>query len=275
MGGSRQAGNVYFCCMAAFSFVKYHGTGNDFILIDDREGRFPTEAYSGIEQLCHRRFGIGADGLILVQHSGVAHFKMVYFNSDGRPSTFCGNGSRCIASYAHSLGLGEENFIAFEASDGLHQAEILPNDVVVIKMGDVGEVTKTSMGLYLHTGSPHLVVPVEEILDYPVKEIGRSYRNDAKFRPGGTNVNFMQRWQDGVFARTYERGVEDETFSCGTGVVAAALVANLLYSMQQPIKIHTQGGVLSVSFQRVRQGFQSVYLIGPAKRVFDGVLEIV
>ncbi len=252
-------------------FYKYQGTGNDFIMIDNRSGVFDVSNTSLVEQLCHRRFGIGADGFILLENEKGYDFKMVYFNSDGKQSSMCGNGGRCIVQFAHDLGvIGDRtNFLAV---DGPHDAYI-EKGLVHLKMIDVNQIENNGDHFYMNTGSPHYVKAVEGIKDFPVFEEGRKIRNNERFKEKGTNVNFIEKKDELLHVRTYERGVEDETYSCGTGVTAAAIAAS--YSgMTSPVRIQTLGGELSISFKRNETGFGEVYLIGPAKQVFEGMLKL-
>ena len=256
-------------------FTKYQGTGNDFVLIDDRNNTFPTHNQALVTQLCHRRFGIGADGLILLQSHADYDFRMVYFNADGAEGSMCGNGGRCIVRFAHELGLFKAR-TRFLAVDGEHLAEI-DGDEVRLKMSDVptpsnASVTEPGTSLFLDTGSPHVIQFVERLASYDVVSEGRLVRNDAAFSPGGTNVNFTELLTgDSLFVRTYERGVEDETYSCGTGVTAAALMAHRQHGLSSPVAIRTPGGNLRVTFTPDADGsFTDIYLIGPAQRVFSG-----
>ena len=256
-------------------FTKYQGTGNDFVLIDDRNNTFPTHNQALVTQLCHRRFGIGADGLILLQSHADYDFRMVYFNADGAEGSMCGNGGRCIVRFAHELGLFKAR-TRFLAVDGEHLAEI-DGDEVRLKMSDVptpsnASVTEPGTSLFLDTGSPHVIQFVERLASYDVVSEGRLLRNDAAFSPGGTNVNFTELLTgDSLFVRTYERGVEDETYSCGTGVTAAALMAHRQHGLSSPVAIRTPGGNLRVTFTPDADGsFTDIYLIGPAQRVFSG-----
>lgn len=258
--------------MKHIPFHKYEGTGNDFVLIDQRETQYLTrQDTSIIEKICDRRFGIGADGLILLQLTDGFDFEMVYFNSDGRESTMCGNGGRCIAAFAHSLGVAGEK-CSFLAIDGPHEANI-NEDWVELKMSDVKEVEIGDGNFILNTGSPHYVVFAEDLSDMNIVESGQVIRYSERFRKEGINVNFVEKTADGIEVATYERGVEDETLSCGTGVTAAALS----YSLANPnanlneVAITTKGGCLKVRFEK-KEGnkFENIWLSGPAKQVFKG-----
>jgi diaminopimelate epimerase len=257
-------------------FEKYQGTGNDFILIDNRRGELePIKNRESIANLCHRRFGIGADGLILLENSHTADFRMVYYNADGAQSTMCGNGGRCIAAFAKKLGAIQDTG-TFEAIDGLHRA-IIHGEVVEISMNDpiIKEINPDHC--ILDTGSPHIVQLFHEnIHDIDVKTAGRDVRNSDKFRADGINVNFMNVREDEIFLRTYERGVEEETLSCGTGVTAAAISYSLWKDLQGSViqKIHTPGGLLEVSFSKQGNDISHVRLKGPVKFVFSGRIEI-
>lgn len=256
------------------NFSKYQGTGNDFVMIDDRAGTFPQANQPLVERLCHRRFGIGADGLILLQNDPDYDFRMVYFNADGAEGSMCGNGGRCIVRFAHDLGLFESE-TRFRAVDGEHVAVVCEEEVF-LKMSDVGGIEKRRGLTFLDTGSPHVVQFVDDLESLDVVAEGRPIRYDAAF-PGGTNVNFTQQLDDHtVFVRTYERGVEDETYSCGTGVTAAALVAHQQFAMPDPVFIQTMGGGLRVSFNPLaNEGrFCDIYLIGPARKVFAGSITV-
>ena len=260
--------------LTTMNFYKYQGTGNDFILIDDRDGRFPHADQAFIGRLCHRRFGIGADGLILLRSEPDYDFRMVYFNADGAEGSLCGNGGRCIVRFAYDLGLFEHE-TRFLAVDGEHVA-VVSRENISLKMSDVSGIEKRVGLTFLDTGSPHVVRFVDDLESLDVVAEGRAIRYDAAF-PGGTNVNFAQVLADNtVFVRTYERGVEDETYSCGTGVTAVALVANQQLSMPDPVLIQTTGGNLRVSFNALTYGgqFSDIYLTGPAKRVFTGSITI-
>jgi diaminopimelate epimerase len=256
------------------SFFKYHGTGNDFILMDNRSGGFVANA-SVIAALCHRRFGIGADGLILLGTSEQFDFGMQYFNSDGKPGSMCGNGGRCAAALAHHLGIIGQATV-FEAVDGPHNAEIL--DVkgnlttVSLKMQDVTSLEKDGEQYILNTGSPHCVVFDSAAKEADVVETGRNIRYSPRFRENGINVNVVAITESGLFVRTYERGVEDETLSCGTGVVASAIAFAGLHDGASEVEVHTRGGVLHVSFTKTGGVFKDIRLRGAAIRVFKGEL---
>jgi diaminopimelate epimerase len=254
------------------NFFKYQGTGNDFIMVDNRKESFDIKNNALIRQLCDRRFGIGGDGFILLEdHLDPAYdFQMIYFNSDGNPSSMCGNGGRCIVQFAHDMGVIKKE-TTFLAVDGEHDA-FIKDGQVHLKMIDVTEVENNKDHYYLNTGSPHYVTQVKNIKDYPVFEEGKKIRNNQRFKKEGTNVNFIEKSGNKLWVRTYERGVEDETFSCGTGVTAAAL-ASSFEGMKSPVNIVTLGGALSVSFEKQGNKFSDIYLIGPAKQVFSGVVE--
>lgn len=253
-------------------FSKYQGTGNDFILIDNRFGDFQASAQD-IAFLCDRRFGIGADGLICLESGAVGFdFKMVYYNADGKESSMCGNGGRCLVRFAHDLGI-ISNQTRFLAIDGPHEATVT-DDLISLKMMDVQEIHVESDHYFLQTGSPHYVAFTSDVASYPVASAGAGIRYAPEWvAKGGTNVNFVElQPKHTLFVRTYERGVEDETLSCGTGVTACALATHLAQNWPSPIRIKTLGGDLSVSFEKTTAGFEEIYLIGPAVRVFSGTI---
>ncbi|GAB3556644.1 diaminopimelate epimerase [Spirosoma fluminis] len=256
------------------NFSKYQGTGNDFVLIDDRAGEFPATDQRLVEQLCHRRFGVGADGLILLQTDPDYDFRMVYFNADGAEGSMCGNGGRCIVRFAHDLGIFGTH-TRFIAVDGEHAAEVNEHGIS-LKMSDVTGIEDRNDLTFLNTGSPHVVRFADDLESLDVMAEGRSIRYSSEFQPGGTNVNFVQVvGGNTLFVRTYERGVEDETYSCGTGVTAAALVASQQLGLPSPVSIRTLGGNLQVAFTvQETGGFSDVYLIGPAAYVFGGEVTI-
>ncbi len=255
-----------------FHFHKYQATGNDFVLVDNRQGNI-SFTKEQIEKICDRKFGIGADGLILIEKHPSLNFNLEYYNSDGSQS-LCGNGSRAAVHFASQLGLvnGHANFQAY---DGPHQADLLSNGVIRLKMNDVKEVKRLGEDFFIYTGSPHFIRIVKNLDNYSVYEEGKKIRFSEDFNPGGTNVNFVELLPNNTIGvRTYERGVEDETLSCGTGVTAAALaVSYLQYSSRVHIK--TRGGDLSVEYKSSQPGtFEDIFLIGPAKMVYEGAIEI-
>jgi diaminopimelate epimerase len=253
----------------AIAFSKYQGTGNDFILIDDRQSRFNPDP-EVIAAMCNRHFGIGADGLILLRHAASQDFTMRYFNSDGHESTMCGNGGRCLVRFAADVGL-VGSATRFEAIDGLHEARILPDGRVALGMQDVAQVEQHPAGLWLHTGSPHLVCKVPQVAAVDVHRQGETLRHDPRYAPGGTNVNFVEVANNLLRVRTFERGVEAETLSCGTGVTAAAIAAwDARWLERTTVPIETPGGLLEVSFDPWEGGYRSVVLTGPAQFVFEG-----
>ena len=250
------------------SFQKYEATGNDFVIIDNRKKEF-SFSVDQVKKICDRKLGIGADGLMLIENHPTLDFDLIYYNADGSPS-LCGNGSRAATLMACALNL-IKNATAFNAYDGRHDATVLPNQIVRLKINDVIDVKKLPDSFFINTGSPHFIQAVSSIKDFPVKEEGRKIRYSEEYKPGGTNANFVELLPNNtIFVRTYERGVEDETLSCGTGVTAAALAASF-QGYQSPIKIQTLGGELSVEFKAGQDGsFTDIYLIGPAKKVFEG-----
>ncbi len=253
--------------MATVSFHKYQGTGNDFVIIDNRQLSIDPTNLKWITQLCDRRFGIGADGLILIQNHAQADFEMVYFNPDGSQS-LCGNGSRCAVMFARSLGI-ITNQTVFYAIDGLHNA-FIDNDQVHLKMNDVTEWHMVEKDYVLDTGSPHYLRYVKSTESVDVVQEGRSVRNQDAYRDKGINVNFLEQVKPNALKiRTYERGVEAETLSCGTGCTAAALSLHMKNGVEK-VTLYTRGGDLKVHFTKTTKGFENVYLIGPAKFVFKG-----
>ncbi len=253
---------------------KYQGTGNDFILIDNR-GMLITLTTDQIKFLCDRRFGIGADGLMLLEIEPGVDFEMVYFNSDGKESSMCGNGGRCITAFAQQLGL-ITNEAKFLAIDGIHEVKI-DNELISLKMNDVRTIEVGTDYFYLNTGSPHYVKFVTDIDNFDVFTEGKKIRNNERFIYEGTNVNFIEKTETDLIVRTYERGVEGETLSCGTGVTAAALVAALTNksTSKNNCTIKTLGGALNVKFDKVLDNnFYNIWLQGPATFVFKTVIDI-
>ncbi len=253
------------------TFFKYHGTGNDFILIDNRAQIFNSDNHQKIAQMCHRHFGIGADGLILLNSSKKYDFSMQYFNADGFEGSMCGNGGRCVVAFAKKLGI-ITNEAHFEAIDGLHVAQI-EQDEIALQMSEVSDIVKHVSHTYLDTGSPHHVEMVTGIEVYPVFDKGRSIRHAAPYFDIGTNVNFVEQIAPDTFkVRTYERGVEDETLSCGTGVTAVAIsMFENNKTKNNTVKLMTLGGKLEVSFLKDKGTYHSIFLKGPATLVFEGI----
>ena len=256
-----------------YTFYKYQGTGNDFVMIDNRQKKINKNDTKLINFLCDRRFGIGADGLILLENHDTLDFKMVYFNADGNESSMCGNGGRCLVAFAKFLGV-IDNKATFEAIDGLHHA-IIEDDIVKLQMQDVDNVEKFESHVFLNTGSPHHVQFESDLENFDIKNDGANIRYGAPYNEAGSNVNFVKKLNDDAFAvRTYERGVEDETLSCGTGVTAVALAMNYIGETEKNlITLKTEGGDLQVSFDKENDSYKNVWLIGPAKQVFKGEIE--
>lgn len=253
---------------------KYQGTGNDFILIDNREKTISLTTEE-IKWLCDRRFGIGADGLMLLELEPSIDFKMIYFNSDGNESSMCGNGGRCITAFAKYLGIINTD-ARFLAIDGVHDSKI-NNDYVSLKMNDVRTVEIGEDYYYLNTGSPHYVKFVNNIDKVDVFTEGKKIRYNTRFAAEGTNVNFIEKKDNELIVRTYERGVENETLSCGTGVTASALAAALkgVNNDKNNCSIKTLGGNLNVKFDKVLENtFYNIWLEGPATFVFKTTVDL-
>ena len=257
------------------TFDKYEGTGNDFVMIDNRNDFFPKNDIKLIAQLCDRRFGIGADGLILLENDSNSEFKMVYYNSDGNQSTMCGNGGRCIVAYAKKLNIIKSS-ATFMAIDGIHHATVSEENSVSLQMKDVNFVKLEPNYSFLDTGSPHHIEMVSKISTIDVKSKGAAIRYSAIYDPAGTNVNFVEQINEDTFSiRTYERGVEDETLSCGTGATAVAIAMNFSGKTNlNNITINVQGGKLEVSFDKNDSHYSNVSLKGPATFVFQGKINI-
>jgi len=253
-----------------FTFYKYQGTGNDFVIIDNRQDFFSKNDTKLVSQLCDRKFGIGADGLILLESHPNLDFKMVYYNSDGNLSSMCGNGGRCIAHFAKFLGIINSN-ATFEAIDGNHTASI-DGDIISLKMNDVKDIQVSKNCVFLNTGSPHHVQIVKNLSDFDVFKEGAQIRYNT-YGKEGANINFVEQLETDSFSvRTYERGVENETLSCGTGVTAVALaMAETLNTSANSIQLKTPGGNLKVRFEKSVNGYKNVYLEGPAEQVFKGI----
>jgi diaminopimelate epimerase len=254
------------------SFFKYQGTGNDFVMIDNREGTFP-EDIKYVQQLCDRRFGIGADGLILIQNHPSLDFEMVYFNADGSKS-LCGNGSRCAVNFARQLDIIDDK-TSFLTIDGEYLATVDDSQIVHLNMRDIEGLTTKKEAYFLDNGSPHHIMFTENNTEIDVYGKGKTIRQSDEYHPGGTNVNFVEILDNNsIDVRTFERGVEDETLSCGTGVTASSLAASEK-GVTSPIQVKTKGGNLSVKFDKESGGrFTNIWLSGPAKMVFAGEVEI-
>ncbi len=252
-------------------FYKYQGTGNDFVIIDDRNRQFPTKDADLIQKICDRRFGVGADGLILLQDHANYDFEMVYFNADGKTSSMCGNGGRCIVAFAAHLDL-IDNTCRFLAIDGPHEAKRRDDGWVELKMTDVEAIEAGEDYFLLDTGSPHYVIFVEDLDDINVVENGQAIRYSRRFREEGVNVNFVEPQPKALLVATYERGVEAETLSCGTGVTAAALAYQLRNASDRTeVPIQAKGGQLSIRFSAQDDGsFRDIWLCGPTRQVFKG-----
>ena len=257
------------------NFYKYQGTGNDFILIDNRAETFDKHNFQLIAALCDRHFGIGADGLILLENQLGYDFKMVYFNADGNESTMCGNGGRCLVAFAKKLKMISENAF-FSAIDGVHHAKIDAHSVA-LQMTNVAEIKTEPSYIFLDTGSPHHVQLVDDLQNIDVKQLGSAIRYSNLYAKHGSNVNFVQQLSADAFAiRTYERGVEDETLSCGTGATAVAIAMHAAGKTQSKVvQIKVQGGELKISFDEHHRAYSNIFLEGPTQLVFEGTLSLV
>ena len=252
-------------------FYKYQGTGNDFVLIDDRNNVFDIDDENIITALCERKMGIGADGLILLREHNILDFDMIYFNSDGKTSSMCGNGGRCIIAFAKLLGIIETE-TTFMAIDGEHKGRIQEGDIF-LQMQDVTEIDSLDDALVLDTGSPHFVTIVDDLKNLDVKSEGEKIRNSTPFKKEGINVNFVLD-NANLQVRTYERGVEDETLSCGTGVVATAIAIHYANCKKENhLNINTKGGKLTVSFEEFNGVYRNIWLSGDVNMVYTGEFE--
>lgn len=257
------------------SFSKYQGAGNDFIMINGFENKdYEFLNQDAIELLCDRRFGIGGDGLILLKPSLRNDFEMVYYNADGLPGSMCGNGGRCSFRFAHDIKkIGEQAL--FSASDGAHSAFLNEDGTVSLQMKDVDTIKNIDANMYeLNTGSPHIVRIVEDLTLVDLLREGRKIRNSAPYKEEGINVNFMEVFPDHIRVATYERGVENETYSCGTGVTAAALVAMKNGLFKDKVEVLTKGGILFVTALKSSEGFNNIWLTGPAQFVYKGTITL-
>jgi diaminopimelate epimerase len=256
-------------------FFKYQGTGNDFVILDNRENKYDGLTTAQIKFICDRRFGIGGDGLMMLNPHNEYDFEMKYYNADGRESSMCGNGGRCLVKFAQDLGIMRNNY-KFLAVDGEHEASVNMDGIVSLKMHDVDNVEYRRGHYILNTGSPHYVEVTSNVQVLDVFQKGREIRYSSEFEKEGINVNFVEQGDepDKIFVRTYERGVENETFSCGTGVTAAALVCHHNDNGFNRVEVKTPGGQLSVEYDKIGEGFKNIWLNGPADKVFDGTIEI-
>ncbi len=257
-------------------FYKYQGAGNDFIMVDNRNNNIDHHNPRLISHLCDRRFGIGGDGIMFLQNITGYDFEMVYYNADGQPSSMCGNGGRCIVAFAKHLGIidGETTFLAV---DGPHYAKISASgDWVSLQMIDVDTITTDADAYVLNTGSPHYIKLADGLKDKDVYHEGYAIRNNDTYREKGINVNFVEPMDKGYFVRTFERGVEDETYACGTGVTAVALAMakhnNQIGKIETPIKV--LGGNINIRFSYDGQKFTDIFLEGPAVKVFEGEVNL-
>lgn len=254
-------------------FNKYQGTGNDFIIIDNRKGLFNADNHTLITKLCNRRFGIGADGLILICENQEYDFEMKYFNSDGREGSMCGNGGRCAAAFAIKEGIANKE-MTFKATDGIHKA-LLKDTLISLKMNDVEGIRFVNNNYFINTGSPHYVIFSDNVESIDVNAKGREIRMSSDFAPAGTNVNFVQIFNNEIFVRTFERGVESETLSCGTGATASAIASVLTGHFDSfKVSVRTKGGDLAVSFRIDGKQIKDIWLTGQANFVFEGMIEV-
>jgi len=254
------------------TFYKYQGTGNDFVILDNRNGDIRLTT-SHVNFLCDRKFGIGADGLMLLNTKEGYDFEMTYYNADGRESSMCGNGGRCLTQFAYDMGIQKDKYF-FIAVDGEHEAFFEKNGWVDLKMKNVNEILTYQGDKILNTGSPHYIKQTDHVKNLDVFAAGRTIRYGTDFAEDGINVNFVEPDATGIIVRTYERGVENETLSCGTGVTASALVFSS-HEKHQRINITTLGGNLAVEFDKLSdQSFSNIYLCGPATFVFSGEIEV-
>lgn len=261
-------------------FNKYEGAGNDFIIVKNSPPVIDHSDSKLVSRLCDRRFGIGADGLILIEECAGYDFRMVFFNSDGQPSTMCGNGARCAAHYVMNNISGFRD-IAFMVSDGAHSARHIGGNNIEVSIRDVKGYSETSDGIVLNTGVPHLVVFAENIDEADMIARGRPLRFSPAYAPEGVNVNLVEKEGEGLKVRTYERGVEEETLACGTGVTASAIAAALAGKIvtnevktKVKVKVKVKGGILFVSFTLIDGGATDIRLSGPATFVYSGEIEI-
>jgi len=256
-------------------FYKYQGTGNDFVILNNLDGLYTDLSTEIIEKLCHRRFGIGADGLMLLNKHAGYDFEMKYYNADGRESSMCGNGGRCLTRFANDMGILKTEY-TFLAIDGVHEASLETDGMVALKMKNVEQIKQLQGDYILDTGSPHYVQVLDNVMDLDVYKLGANIRNSREFAQEGINVNFVEETaqRDKIRVRTYERGVEAETLSCGTGVTAAALVCSHNDNGFNRVEVETRGGRLAVEYDRIDDRYENIWLIGPAEKVFEGTVTV-
>jgi diaminopimelate epimerase len=255
-----------------YTFYKYEGTGNDFIILDNRTSHYEGLSELEIKSLCDRRFGIGADGLMMLCLEQGYDFRMKYYNADGKEGSMCGNGGRCLVQFAFDMGIKKDTY-HFIAVDGPHDAVIKTNGLIGLKMQDVNSIQMNNEDVILNTGSPHFIRFVDNLDSFDVFTEGRSIRNNNSYKIDGINVNFVEKQKGSIKLRTYERGVEDETLSCGTGATAAAIAYATQLGMNK-VPIQVQGGLLEVEFNRISENeCNEIWLTGPAKYVFSGTID--
>ncbi|MBS1754259.1 MAG: diaminopimelate epimerase [Ferruginibacter sp.] len=256
-------------------FYKYQGAGNDFVILENRDEKYSGLTNAQVKFICNRRFGVGADGLMLINKHNTLDFEMIYYNADGLPGSMCGNGGRCIVKFAKDQGMYKVTY-RFMAVDGLHEADIDMHGMVRLKMQNVNEVKLYPGYAILNTGSPHYVKFASNVADINVVEAGREIRYSKQFKKEGINVNFAEpAEEDGIYVRTYERGVEDETLSCGTGVTASALMFAHNDKGFNRVEVKTAGGNLSVEYNKIDdEHFENILLCGPAIMVYKGEIEV-
>lgn len=257
-------------------FHKYQGTGNDFIILDNRRNEYASLTSDQVRRLCDRRFGIGADGLMLLNEKKGYDFEMKYYNADGNESSMCGNGGRCMIKFVYHLGIHRDQY-KFIAVDGVHEGEIDTNGMVSLKMSNVKGIRKFHGDFIVNTGSPHYIKMSANVMDLDVYKKGYDIRYSKEFEQEGINVNFVEQMEepDKIIVRTYERGVEDETWSCGTGATASALVCYHNENGFNEVEVKTLGGSLTIKFDRIDDDhYENIWLCGPAEKVFEGTAEV-
>ncbi len=257
------------------SFYKYQGTGNDFVVLNNLNGTYNGLTGAQVKALCNRHFGVGADGLMLLNTVPGFDFEMKYYNADGREGSMCGNGGRCLTRFAQDMGILKTDY-SFKAFDGPHESTIKNDGTIALKMQDVNKIEKLNGNFILDTGSPHYVLVTSDVMHLDVQQRGAEIRYSREFAGSGINVNFVEETEqpDEIIVRTYERGVEGETLSCGTGVTAAALVCSHNANGFNRVEVKTKGGKLSVEYDLTNGRYQNIWLIGPAQKVFAGTIAL-